>query len=242
MAHIYYEKLSKEYKRKLISRELSVETVKSLAASISTRYSKQKRAFIAAAAICAAVTALMIIMLLMTPEHIRPDGAVILFILAVLIIMEVLIFSAIYLFVVTGVPRQFSKYLEKSYPELLSDYGYLAIINGTASEGGRFRQFPFSLYIDDIFHLENSSDIVVAGYAHGLIKAGFSVYLAEKSRSSKNHTALLVVAIESGYGTPVSEAADMNVALRIKEGKNYPIKKGMYLYRDTSVYTDLGRI
>ena len=151
----------------------------------------------------------------------------------IVILMEVLILVLAYV-AVCRVPRQFSKCLKAGYPELVIKYGYEQIVSGSLAEPKPSRQLPFSMGIEDIFRLQDSDDIVVVGFVHGLIRKGNAVHIIDKNDPSKGHAVTVVSAIELTNKKKVLEAADCMAALRLKDGTkiNMNLVPGMYLYRE----------
>ena len=228
MVSIYIESLSKEYQRKLRERKLELQTIESLAASIS-----KKRALKKAALLCAIITILLAVMTVLAPTASAGSRATMIFAFLIVILMEVLILVLAYV-AVCRVPRQFSKCLKAGYPELVIKYGYEQIVNGSLAEPKPSRQLPFSMGIEDIFRLQDSDDIVVVGFVHGLIRKGNAVHIIDKNDPSKGHAVTVVSAIELTNKKKVLEAADCMAALRLKDGTkiNMNLVPGMYLYRE----------
>ena len=233
MASIYIESLSKEYQRKLRERKLELQTIESLAASISKKHLQKKRALKKAALLCAIITILLAVMTVLAPTASAGSRAAMIFAFLIVILMEVLILVLAYV-AVCRVPRQFSKCLKAGYPELVIKYGYEQIVNGSLAEPKPSRQLPFSMGIEDIFRLQDSDDIVVVGFVHGLIRKGNAVHIIDKNDPSKGHAVTVVSAIELTNKKKVLEAADCIAALRLKDGTkiNMNLVPGMYLYRE----------
>lgn len=229
---IYIEHLPEEYRRKLTARKLSLETIDSLARQISRRYRAQKRLLQRTAVFCLAVTVLMPLLTAFHPSMSKGSLPILLLCSALVLILELLIFITLHYAAVARVPRQFSRALEKGYPELAMIYGYEAVISKALADAGSPRQLPFSLLVEDLFPLSNGEDLVVVGFVHGLISRNVSVYIIDKDDPSKGRRAAMVTGIETA-GHPVSEAADCHAALRIRNGKHLNLTKGMYLYRET---------
>ena len=135
----------------------------------------------------------------------------------------------LYNLTVTKVPKQFSKYLKMGYPELDMRYGYEAIKH--AKNVDRTNPHPhFVLSIQDTFRLKECNDLVVVGFAQGIISCGTEVFLSETTdRITKQHK-VRITAIETGPGKSAQEASDCRVALRIEKGNFYNIKEGSVLY------------
>lgn len=231
MARIYIESLNAEYREKLCARKLTRETIDSLASSVSRKYQQKKQAFKRVMVFMMAATVLMAFMMLLSPNAGGGSMKAIVFSLAAVLVMEILILAAVYHGVVTKVPRQFAQCLRKGYPELEMEYGYKQIIGGSLADKKNPQQFDFSLKIEDVFRLKNSEDVVVVGFAHGLIARGNSVFILNKDASSPKRAGAVVAAIEKGNWEPAMQAADCNVALRIQKGAEFILTPGMYIYR-----------
>ena len=229
---IRLDNLPKEYQKKLCERTLTQETIYSLTFSISQKYRKQKQLLIRVAILRVILTLVMAAASFISPAAARGNRIVILGSCAVALILELLIIAGIYYIAVTRVPRQFSRCLAKGYPELTSFYSYEAILSGQLEASGQSRQLPFSLYIEDVFHLDDSHDVIVSGFAHGLITRNQSVYIIDPKDPAKGKYAAIVTQIETGPGQPAQQAADCPSALRLQNGQDFPICPGMYLYRD----------
>lgn len=233
-AKLHIESLSKEYRKKLCSRQLTRATIDSLAGQISRKYQELKRGFRLAAILCTAITLLLPVLTLFSPNAASADPAALLFAFFVSAVIEVLVLIFAYFAVLTRVPRQFDRCLRQGYPELSMLYGYEMLVNGSLTEKKPSQQLPFSLCIEEIFPLKDSQDLVVAGYGHGLITKGYSVYIMDKDDPSRHGTAALVTRIEKAPQKPAALAADCTMALQIKNGKQLGLKPGMYLYREES--------
>lgn len=229
---IYVENLEKEYQKKLCAHALSRETIDSLAASISDTFLLRKRVFKKLLILLPAGTLLIGALSLFAPAAQESDIAVLEGSFVFTVLVELLIMAFVYAFYVTRVPRQFARCLKKGYPELEMEYGYEQIVNGSlASNGGR-KHPSFSLQIEDVFPLRDSGDIVVAGFAHGLIAKGNSVYIGDKTDASQKRAWALVTALEKTGRQAVAQAADCRVALRLQKGAQLGLKPGMCLYRE----------
>lgn len=231
---IQIDTLTKEYRDKLCSRQLTRETIDSLAGQISRKYLTRRRAFKWAAILCAVSLLIIAALTFLSPNAPSANLPVLLLSILSTAMMEIFILIFVYFAAVTRVPRQFDRCLRKGYPELSVLYGYETLVNGSLAEKRRSEQLPFSLCIEDTFSLKNSQDLVVAGFAHGLISRGASVYILDKENPSAQRTAALVTAIEKGPGKPAALAADCFAALQIKDGKQLGLRPGMYLYREES--------
>lgn len=228
---IYIESLNAEYREKLRARKLTRETIDSLASTVSRKYQQKKQAFKKVTVFMIAATILMILMTLLSLNALGGSMKAITFSFAVVAVMEILILAAVYYGVVTRVPRQFAQCLRKGYPELEMEYGYEQIIGGSLADKKNPQRFDFSLEIEDVFHLKNSEDLVVVGFAHGLIARGNSVFILNKDASSQKRTGAVVSAIEKGNGESARQAADCKVALKIQKGAELALTPGMHLYR-----------
>ena len=93
----------------------------------------------------------------------------------------------------------------------------------------------FNLLVEDVFKLENSGNIVVTGFVHGLIVKGRSVFITDKNDPHRGQIAAVVGRIETEGGKPAIQAADCHAALEIVDGKSYDLRAGMYLYRERSL-------
>lgn len=235
-AKIYLQTLSKEYRNKLCQGTLAKGSVNSLAVSISRNYQQQKHRLLLAAAICVILTIAMAVLGCLSPASPSGNQPVFLQACAFVLFFELILFPSIYYLIVTRIPRQFARCLEKGYPELAMTYGYESIISGALVQPFSSLQLPFSLYIEDTFELRNSRDMVVTGFAHGLIKKGFSVYLIDKEDPSRKRKVSIVTRIETSPDISVSEAADCHVALRLQNGKDLAPIPGMYLYRQNTSF------
>lgn len=229
---IRLDNLPKEYQKKLRERTLTQETIYSLACSISQKYRQQKRLLIRVAILLVILTLVMAAASWISPAAARGNRLVILASCGAALILELMILAAMYYIAFTRVPRQFIRCLAKGYPELTSFYSYEAILSGQLEASGQSRQLPFSLYIEDVFHLRDSHDIIVSGFAHGLITRSQSVSIIDPKDPAKGKYAAIVTRIETGPGQPARQAADCHAALRLQNGQDFPISPGMYLYRD----------
>lgn len=230
MVTIRLENLPEEYRKKLCARELTRETIASLAASVSDQYLLRKRTFKKVAVMLPALTLLMAVLTFFAPAAERGSINVILGSFGFTLLVEIVILAAVYFLTVTRVPRQFAKCLQKGYPELEIVYGYAQLTDGSLSNQSRPRQLPFSLQIEQVFALNNSEDVVVVGFVHGLIERGNSVLILDKNDPSGKRTAAIVSAVEKA-DRAVVQAADCNAALKIQKGAQLGLTPGMYLYR-----------
>lgn len=231
MARIHIESLNAEYREKLCSRKLTRETIDSLASTVSRKYLQKKQAFKSVTFFMITATILMVLMMLLSPNAQGGSMKAIAFSLAAVLVMEILILAAVYYGVVTRVPRQFAQCLRKGYPELEMEYGYEQIIDGSFADQKKPQQFDFFLKIEDVFRLKNSKDVVVVGFAHGLIARGNSFFILNKDASSPKRAGAVVTAIEKGNEEPAMQAADCKVALKIQKGAELALAPGMHLYR-----------
>lgn len=231
MARIYIESLNAEYREKLRARKLTRETIDSLASSVSRKYQQKKQAFKRVTFFMITATILMVLMTLLSPNAQGGSMKAIAFSLAAVLVMEILVLATVYCGVVTRVPRQFVQCLRKGYPELEMEYGYEQILDGSFADQKKPQQFDFSLKIEDVFRLKNSEDVVVVGFAHGMIARGNSVFILNEAASSQKRTGAVVTAIEKGNGEPAMQAADCRVALKIQKGAELALTPGMHLYR-----------
>lgn len=229
MVHIQLENLEKEYQKKLRERMLTRETIYNLAYSVSKKYHQQKRVLLRLAVIAVFMTLGMALTGIWNSDVSGGNQKVFLISCAVALALELLIFIGVYWIAVTRVPRQFALCLNEGYPELTTILGYEAIRKGDLEELYYLQRYSFSLYIEDVFDLKDSRDIVVTGFAHGLINRSRSVYLVRGKGSLKKEKAAIVSGIEIDSGKSVAQAADCYVALRILNGKEIDPKAGMYL-------------
>ena len=232
ITNIHLDRLSKEYQKKLSQRKLTYETIFGLAVSISQKYLVQKRLLIRIGLISTVFICAMAIMGIFSPAAAKGNRTIILLSCAVTYLLELGILFLLYLLAITRIPRQFSRSLQKGYPELSMALGYETIISGSLSSS--FHQFPFSLMIENIFNLQGCNDVIVTGFTHGLIRKNCSVYIFNKHSSSNKPLASIVTGIETAPGVPAYEAADCWVALRLQNGKNLPLHQRTYLYRQDS--------
>lgn len=230
---IRLDNLPKEYQKKLCERTLTRETIHHLACSVSQKYKKQKQALWRVSVVLVILTLLMAAASCVSPAAARGNRMVILASCGAALILELLIIAGIYYIAVTRVPRQFTRCLARGYPELVTVYSYDAIIDGSLAASSLQDQLPFSLYIEDIFRLRDSHDVVVSGFAHGLISRNQSVYIIDRNDPARGKHAAIVTQIETGPGQPARQAADCPAALRLQNGQDVPIRTGMYLYRET---------
>lgn len=233
IAKIRLESLSKEYRKKLSERKLTQETIHELAVSISRKYLLQRRLIIIIAVISAVLSCLMALLGISSPSAARGNRTVILFSCAIAFLLELFLLFFLYFAAVTRIPRQFSRCLKKGYPELSNVYGYEILLSGILADASH--QAPFSLIVENTIPLQNSRDIVVTGFAHGLIRKNCSVYISGKAGSGEELKTTLVTGIETAPAVSVREASDCPVALRLQNGKDLSLQPGMYLYRKDSL-------
>lgn len=231
MAVIHLENLSAEYRQKLRAGTLTRETIDQLARSISAKCQLRKRVFRRVAVLLPAGTVLMAMLSLLAPAARTANRTVLLGAFAFTILMELPILAAVYCLAVTRVPRQFVRSLRKGYPELESDYGYAQLLSGSLTDMQGQRRPSFYLRIEEIFPLQNSEDIVAAGFAQGLIARGNSVAVRDRDRPAAECVHAIVSAVEK-TGGPAAEAADCRAALRIRHGARLGLRPGMELYRE----------
>lgn len=223
--------LPKEYRKKLKERKLTKGTLQQLAVSISKVYVMQARRLKIISITGPALTIIMVLLGLLSPSASHINKTVYFLCCAVTILFEMILLIVIHYVWISRIPRQFSKALEKGYPELAAVYGYASIIDGTLANYYPSQQFPFSLYIEEVFQLKNSTDIVVTGFAHGLICNNCSVFIAGGTALSKKANAAMISGIEISKGKSSPAACDCMTALLVKNGKSFNLKPGMWLYR-----------
>ena len=234
MATIHVENLSAEYRRKLCAGELTRETIERLASSISRQYLQRKRVFHWLVFLLPAMTVLMTALSAFAPAAQKGSMTVLWGATAFTVAAEFLILAVVYRLAVTRVPGQFARCLKKGYPELEMEYGYEQLTNGSLA--GTIKKGPsFSLLIEDTFRLKDSEDLIVAGFAHGLIEQGNSAFVdagndAENDAGQKP-LCVIVAALEKAGGKSARQAADCRVALRIQKGAALGLAPGMRLYR-----------
>jgi hypothetical protein len=229
MARIYLENLPEEYRRKLCARQLTRETIDALACSVSEKCQLRRRGFRRAAILCTGAAVLVAVLTALSPA--AGGAAALLWSFAAMVLMEALILAALYFLAVTRVPRQFVRCLKEGYPELEMVYAYEQLVDGTLAKKKRSQQLPFSLRIEDVFRLNGSGDIVVAGFAHGLIERGNSVWIIDRDDPARERVCAIVTAIEKN-GKGAAQAADCAAALRIRKGAELGLAPGMELYRE----------
>lgn len=88
----------------------------------------------------------------------------------------------------------------------------------------------FLLGVQDVFGLKESEDMVVVGRLEGRVCTGDAVYLSSPGVDEDSVFLTTVKGIEINVNTPAQEAADCHVALRIENGRQYPIRKGTVLF------------
>lgn len=231
MTMLHAANLPAEYRRKLCARELTQETIAGLAAAVSDRYLLRKRAFKRAALILLTVTVLMAALTFFAPNAGGGSAPVILWSYAVTLLAEIPILAAVYVLAVSREPRQFARCLKKGYPDLVIAYGYEQLTDGSLADRDGPRQRSFSMLIADVFPLQGSEDIVVAGFAHGLIERGNSVLVGTEGETSEKPPFAIVTAIEKA-GSQTVQAADCKAALRLQKGAALGLAPGMCLYRN----------
>lgn len=228
---IPFPSLPKEYRKKLIERKLTKDTLQQLAISISKIYVLQKRRLKIIAIAGPALTIIMVLLSLLSPAASHINQTVYFLCCAVAILFEIILLIIIHYVWISRIPRQFSNALKKGYPELTAVYGYSAIIDGTLANFDASQQFPFSLYIEEVFQVKNSADIIVTGFAHGLIKKNCSVFITGEAALSQKTKAALITGIEISSGKSSLTACDCMAALLVRNGKSFNLKPGMWLYR-----------
>mgnify|MGYP005801433243 CR=1 FL=1 len=229
---IQVESLPKEYRKKLCERTLTKGTVERLAKEVSEKYLLQRKAFRRAVLLYAVIVILLAVMTFLSPAAVKGSMTAVIVSLGFLAALGIMIFWAVYFAVVMRIPRQFVRCLKRGYPELEMLYGYEMIISGKAAVERKTQQLPFSMQIEDVFRLQDSDNIVVAGFAHGLIAKGNSVFLIDKNDSHRRKAAAIVNRIEIEGGKPAAQALDCYAALEIIDGGKYDLRAGMYLYRE----------
>ena len=227
---IQVESLSKEYRKKLCERTLTKGTVERLAKEVSEKYLLQRKAFRRAVLLYAVIVILLAVMTFLSPAAVKGSMTAVIVSLGFLAALGIMIFWAVYFAVVMRIPRQFARCLKRGYPELEMLYGYEMIISGKAAVERKTQQLPFSMQIEDVFRLQDSDNIIVAGFAHGLIAKGNSVFLIDKNDPHRRKAAAIVNRIETNGGKPAAQALDCYAALEIIDGGKYDLRGGMYLY------------
>jgi len=230
MPRIYVENLSAEYRRKLSTGQLTEKTIESLAGEVSDKYAMHRRSFRLAVYICLGISVLMVVLTLISPKGRSQDPMSMVYAFGFTFLAEALVLAITYRLAVTWVPHQFDRCLHKGYPQLVEQYGYTRLVEGSLSTARWSRQLPFSMQVEDVFKLRDSDDVVVVGYAHGLITRGNAVMITEKDDPAKERGVAIVTALEKRK-KPVAEAADCNVALQLHQGASLGVTAGMYLYR-----------
>lgn len=230
--HIRLDNLPKEYQEKLRSRKMTQKSICSLAHAVSKKYRQQKRALLRIAAASFPVVFGMALLGIFSPTASEGNRSVMLFSCFTAWVFLQVLLAGIYQIAVTRVPRQFERCLKQGYPELTMVYGYETIRKGFPEESGSARQYPFFMYIEDVMELRNSGDVVVVGFAHGLINRNQSVFLLSPKGTEKEKQAAIVSGIETGPGQPAVRALDCHAALRIRDGKKMNLCAGMCLAAD----------
>lgn len=242
MTSIYYESLSREYKKKLKKRELPEESVKSLFISIARRYNEKKKGMKLASVIC--ISSFLLLGIMWVVKKIQDgDLNISLFGFSIILPLLILLFILVltYYLAMAKVPMQFFSCLKRGYPELAEKYNFEAIRNYIDEETNEYAtkssenppeiQSSNSLVIEDTFDLGRSTDIVVVGYLEGTMVAGDAINIASENVQEENYIKTKIVSIEVACQEPAKEASNCNVALRIKDGKGYNIKKGMVIFK-----------
>ena len=229
---IQVESLSKEYRKKLCERTLTKGTVERLAKEVSEKYLLQRKAFRRAVLLYAVIVILLAVMTFLSPAAVKGSMTAVIVSLGFLAALGIMIFWAVYFAVVMRIPRQFARCLKRGYPELEMLYGYEMIISGKAAVERKTQQLPFFFFFEDVFRLQDSDNIIVAGFAHGLIAKGNSVFLIDKNDPHRRKAAAIVNRIETNGGKPAAQALDCYAALEIIDGGKYDLRAGMYLYRE----------
>ncbi len=80
------------------------------------------------------------------------------------------------------------------------------------------------------FELEDSEDLLVFGRVEGTVCVGDAVYISNYGEDEDELFLSVVLSIENAPDSPVSEATDCNVILRIENGKTYPFKIGTVVF------------
>lgn len=229
---IQVESLLKEYRKKLCERTLTKGTVERLAKEVSEKYLLQRKAFRRTVLLYAVIVILLAAMTFLSPAAVKGSVTAVIVSLGFLAALGIMIFSAVYFAVVTRIPRQFARCLKKGYPELEMLYGYEMIISGKAAVERKTQQMPFSMQIEDVFRLQDSDNIIVTGFANGMIAKGNSVFMIDKNDPHRRKAAAIVNRIETDGGKPAAQALDCYAALEIIDGGKYDLRAGMYLYRE----------
>lgn len=232
MARIYVESLSKEYKKKLKNAELTQQEIRGAFEYLATKYYEKKKTLkITAIVMPITFGSMLLIAIIQSLRMGNLDTKVILALTLMFVIVGgIIVPGAVYLGI-SKVPMEFSRYLNKGYPHLVNQYGFKAIkeyAKNLNDETKRNYDACF-LRIEDTFELINSDDLVVVGYLKGVIQSGNVVYIGFEVND--NCVKTQVVGIEIGYNQPANQAANRNVALRIKDGKKIGIHKGMVIFR-----------
>lgn len=242
MARIYYESLSREYKKKLKKRELPEKTVKSLFITIAKRYNEKKKAMKLAYIICTGSFLLVGSMgfIKLTQDEGLKLSSFGLFV-ALPLLSLIFILGLTYYLGVAKVPMEYTRALKRGYPELVDKYSFKAIRNYNDREANEYAtkssetppkiHSSNALVIEDTFNLLRSTDIVVVGYLQGTMAAGDMINIASEKQQEGNYIKTKIVSIEVPSQKAAIEASNCNVALRIKDGKGYNIKKGMVIFK-----------
>ena len=192
----------------------------------------QRKAFRRTVLLYAVIVILLAAMTFLSPAAVKGSVTAVIVSLGFLAALGIMIFSAVYFAVVTRIPRQFARCLKKGYPELEMLYGYEMIISGKAAVERKTQQMPFSMQIEDVFRLQDSDNIIVTGFANGMIAKGNSVFMIDKNDPHRRKAAAIVNRIETDGGKPAAQALDCYAALEIIDGGKYDLRAGMYLYRE----------
>lgn len=97
----------------------------------------------------------------------------------------------------------------------------------------------FILGVLDVFSLKDSPDFIVVGRVKGTVHKGDTVYLSNPGTDDDRRIAAVVTALETGPGAAALQAADCDVALRIKNGSRYPLRKGTVLFTEDKSDNDI---
>jgi len=238
---VYFESLSSEYKKKLKKRELTRAEVKSLFQYLAIKYKERKRRFeiftVIFLALCVAFSSMSLIH---TARQGKFDIEMGVFLVSIWVLISIISFPLMYYFAMARVPLQFTRCLKIGYPDLASIYGFKAIRQYARKSEHEVseeisKQYPSCvLRIEDTFSFNNSNDLVVVGNLQGKIQRGDVVYVSLEYENYSIETQIIaieIIAIEIAYNTPANEAVNRKVALRIKEGRKYGVKKGMMVYK-----------
>ena len=94
----------------------------------------------------------------------------------------------------------------------------------------------FSFGVLDVFPLIDSEDLVVTGKVKGGVCIGDNVCLSNMGDDDGKLMETVIVGIETAPNVPAQAAVDCLAGLRLRGGKQYPIKKGTVLFsKETSI-------